>query len=186
MNRCYSLLRRTAPRRREAGFTLVELLLASLIAGLVLSSAWAWLWNVAGVAARTGERAQAVTIAAAAARSVTTDVRCAVGAASPASGHDPARSLALLSDALEEAADEVTLVWDPARRVLWRNATGTYLADHVTAFAVSYVLADGSPVPGADMTSADWSSVRLVSIELTVTVGSAVISRSFCASVGLL
>ena len=33
--------------------------------------------------------------------------------------------------------------WDPARRVVWRNASGTYLADHVTRFAVSYGLADG-------------------------------------------
>ena len=71
----------------------------------------------------------------------------------PPSGRDPSRSLALVHDHAAAAAETVLIVWDPARGVVWRNASGTYLADHVTRFDVAYVLADGSLVDGGDMTS---------------------------------
>jgi hypothetical protein len=76
------------------------------------------------------------------------------------------------------------VVWDPARAVLWRNASGTYVADHITGFAVAYGLADGRWRAGEAMTAADWPRVRRLRVELAVTVGSATVARSFELLVG--
>ena len=170
--------------RGDAGFSLVESLVAAAVAGVVLAAAFGWLWNVAAVAARTDDRAQAATIAAACVRGVAFEVRQAVGVAAPPSGRDPARALALLHDHPDSAAEDVLVVWDPSRRVVWRNASGTYLADHVTAFRVAYLLADGQTVPGEHMSPADWTAVRGVRVDLTVVVGTAAAERSVLTSLG--
>ncbi len=152
--------------------------MATVIAGLVLSAAYSWLWNVAALAARTDDKAQAATVAGAVARAVAGDVRAAVGVVEPPAGRDPSRSLALSHDHVDKAHEDVLIVWDPARGVVWRNASGTYLADHVTRFDVSYGLADGRRVAGGDMSAPDWAEVRLARVELTVTFGTAVAARA--------
>ena len=83
----------SATRRRERGFTLVELLVAAAIAGLVLSAAYGWLWNVAAFAARTDDAAQAATIASAVSRAIAGDVRDGGVCGAPPAGRDPSRSL---------------------------------------------------------------------------------------------
>ena len=168
---------------RSAGFTLVELLVAAAIIGVVLVAAFGWLWNVAAVAAKADDRAQAATIAAACTRAVACDVGAALAVVPPPSGRQPARTLALLHDRPEVAGDDVLVVWDPSRRVVWRNASGTYIADHVAAFAVAYVLADGSLVAGEHMGVVQWPDVHGVRIDLTVAVGSATVARTLLVSV---
>ena len=112
------------------------------------------------------------------------DVRAAVGVRQPPAGRDPARSLSLAHDHVDVAPEDVLIVWDPARAVVWRNASGTYIADHITGFTVVYGLADGRWLSGAEMTAPDWSSVRRLRVELAATVGSATVSRSLEMKVG--
>lgn len=173
-----------ADRRAGAGFSLVELLAASVIAGIVLSASLGWVWSVAALARADDDRAQAATLAGAASRAVVADVRTALGVRQPPAGHDPSRSLHLAHDRPAGAAETVLIVWDPARRVLWRNASGTYLADHVSRFAVWYVLGGARRVDGAAMGESDWDAVRGVRVELTTVVGSATESRSLEIAVG--
>ena len=158
--------------------------MAAVVAGLVLSAAYSWLWNVAALASRTDDKAQVATVAGAVARAAAGEVRAAVGVVEPPAGRDPSRSLALSHDHVDKAPEDVLVVWDPARGVVWRNASGTYLADHVTRFDVSYGLADGRRVAGEDMSAPDWAEVRLVRIELTVTFGTAVAARALEGVVG--
>ncbi len=171
-------------RRRTRGFTLIELLIGASIAAVILSAAYAWLWNIGAFADGADEGAQAATLAAAVTRAVAADIYAGVGVVEPPSGRDPSRSLALLHDHVAGAPEAVLIVWDPARGVVWRNASGTYLADHVVRFDVAYALADGSLVDGGDMTSSRWSAVRAVHVALEATVGSATARRSLETSVG--
>lgn len=171
-------------RRPDQAFTLIEVLVAAAIAAVVLAGAYGWLWNVAALAGETDDRVQAGTLAAAAARAVGGEVRAAVGVRRPPAGRDPARSLSLAHDHVDMAPEDVLIVWDPARAVVWRNASGTYIADHITGFAVVYGLADGRWLSGVEMVSADWTSVRRLRVELAATVGSVMVSRSLEMKVG--
>lgn len=171
-------------RRRDQAFSLIEVLVAGAVAAIVLAGAYGWLWNVAALASQTDNRVQAGTMAAAAARAVGGDVRAAVGARQPPVGRDPARSMSLAHDHVDVAPEEVLIVWDPARAVLWRNASGTYIADHITGFTVVYGLVDGRWLSGAEMAASGWPSVRRLRVQLAATVGSATVSRSLELNVG--
>ena len=173
-----------ADSRADAGFSLVELLVASVIAGIVLSASLGWVWSVAALARAEDDRAQAATLAAAASRAVIADVRAAVGVRQPPAGRDPSLSVCVVHDHSAAAAETVLIVWDPARRVLWRNASGTYVADHVSRFAVRYVLDGARQVDGASMGAAEWDAVRGVQVDVTTVVGSATESRSLEIAVG--
>jgi prepilin-type N-terminal cleavage/methylation domain-containing protein len=179
-----SRVRAVAVRHPARGLTLLEVLVATAIAGLVVAAAFAWLWNVAALAGKADDKAQATTIASAVSRAIAADVRAATIVDDPPVGRDPACSLALAHDHVDVAPEAVLVVWDPSRAVVWRNAPGTYLADHVTRFDVSYRLADGRRLTGSEMASRDLSSVRVVRIELTVVVGSAVVRRATETTVG--
>ncbi len=139
-----SLPGRETTRPSGGGFTLVELLVGASIAAVILAAAYAWLWNVAALADGADDRAQAGTLAAAVSRAVAADVHAGVCVVEPPAGRDPSRSLSIVHDHAAVAAEVVLIVWDPARGVVWRNASGTYIADHVSGFAVEYVLADGA------------------------------------------
>lgn len=167
---------------KPAGFSLVELLVAAAVTGVVLAAAFGWLWNVAGLAGGTDDRVQAATVAAACARAVARDVEAAVAVTQPPVGRDAARSLALRHDRPGVAAEDVLVVWDPGRRVVWRNASGTYLADHVAAFELSYLLPDGRLIAGGDMEAVHWATVRGVRVRLSVTIGAVTQERALLVS----
>ena len=175
---------RTRACLEGGGFTLVELLVGASIAAVVLSASSAWLWNVAALADSADDRAQAATVAAVVSRAVAADVHAGVGVVEPPAGRDLSRSLALKHDHVAVAAEAVLIVWDTARGVVWRNASGTYIGDHISGFAVAYVLADGARVDGADMSQTDWGVVRAVRVDLVARVGSATVRRSVETSVG--
>lgn len=166
-----SITRRTSSRDAAAGFGLVELLVAAAIAGLVLAATWGWLWTVGTATARVDDCAQAGSTAAAALRGVVRDVRLATAVLPPPDGRDPDHSLLLRRDEPDGASEPVLIVWNAARGVLWRNASGTYLSDHVTAFDVSYVTADGRRVGGSEVDAAEWGALRAVCLELSVALG---------------
>ena len=183
---CLTAAGRAASRRSGpgAGFTLVEVLVAAVVTGVVLAASYGWLWSVAALARRTDDRVQATTLADAAARGIEGDVHASIGVAPPPAGRDAALSLALIHHHPGMAPESVLIVWDAARRVVWRNASGTYIADHVSSFGVEYRLRDGRLVPGAEMTDGEWTIVTAVCVELAANVGSAVVGRRFETSVG--
>jgi hypothetical protein len=88
-----------------------------------------------------------------------------------APAHDPARALVLIHDHAGSSPETVTVVWDPARQVLWRNASGTYVADHVTGFSVRYELSDGRQADGAELAPGEWPEVRQVCASVSAGVG---------------
>ncbi len=149
-------VRRGGPAiRREGagrGLTLVELLVAAALASGLLADAWGWVWTTAAAARRTDAGAQTVTAQAFAARMLRADLAACVGLCPPALGVCGPSRLALLCRDPLTGGDKVTVVaWDPTRGVVWRNASGSYLAERVTAFRVRYFAADGtelSPVDG--------------------------------------
>ena len=175
---------RLAGCRRDDGFMLVELLVAVVVAATILTAAFAWLWNIAALAGGADDQAQADTLVAAVSRAVAADLHAAVGVAEPPIGRDPSRSLTLLHDHAASAAETLLVVWDPARGVVWRNASGTYVSDHITRFDVAYVLADGSLVDGERIGPAGWASVCAARVLVTAAVGSVTVRRPVEASVG--
>lgn len=156
----------------------MEVLVAATIVGVVLAATFGWLWNVAALAGRADDRAQAGTTAAGCARAVASEVSASVAVVAPPLGRDPASCLALVRDRPGLAQEDVLIVWQPGRRVVWRNAPGTYLADHITAFAVAYELADGRLVEGGSMEREHWCAVRAVRVDLASEVGSGRAERS--------
>jgi Prokaryotic N-terminal methylation motif len=157
--------------RSRAGVTLVELLVATSVTAVALSGAWAWLWNAGAAAGGEASRAQAATAAAFVVRSVADDLDLAACLSCPPAGMSPDRALCVQHRHDGVAAETVLVAWDPARRVLWRKASGTYLADHVRLFAVDYFRADGQRLVLADFVAADWpQTVSRVAVTVEVTV----------------
>ncbi len=112
------------------------------------------------------------------------DLRAAVSVTAPPAGRDPSVTIALTHDHVDAAAEAVVIVWDPVRRVVWRNASGTYLGDHITAFRLAYTLRDGRRLAPDAVAASEWAAIRDVEVTLAATVGSAVATRSARVSVG--
>ena len=151
------------------GFTLTELLVAVSVSMVVLGAAWPWLWIAGGTARRVDGRTQAATAAAFAARSLTTDVRLSTALLQPPAGRSPAGCLCLQHRHPGEVPEAVLVVWDPARRVLWRKASGSYLADHVEQFALEYFGADGRVLQQADFADPEWPGL-VARLRITIRV----------------
>jgi type II secretory pathway component PulJ len=163
---------RTGLRARDSlGVTLMELLVAVSVSTVVLGAAWPWLWAAASTARGVDGRTQAATATAFAARSLVTDVELASALSQPPSGRSPAESMCLIHSHPGEAPETVLVVWDPVRRVLWRKAPGTYLADHVEAFSVEYFGADEQALSRGDFDDPRWPS-SVARLRITVRVSS--------------
>ena len=166
-------------KRSRAVVTLVELLVATCVTAVALAGAWAWLWSAGAAAGGVADRAQAATAAAFSVRSVADDLGLATSLSCPPTGMSPARALCMEHRHDGVAAETVLVAWDPARRVLWRKASGTYLADHVERFAVDYFCADGRLLGSADLTAPGWpQTVARVTVTVDVTVGARAIRAS--------
>jgi type II secretory pathway component PulJ len=157
---------RRPARARELGVSLVELLVATVVAGVVLAGSWAWLWSVAAPAHSLDASAQATSAAAFAMRAVTRDLEESTALLTPtACAAD--RGLLLEHRHPASAPEQVAIVWDASRRVLWRKTSSTYLADHVTRFAVTYLSPDGDGVR-AGSAGSELAGVARVRVDLTV------------------
>ena len=163
---------RRARMRSRAGVTLVELLVATCVTAVALTGAWAWLWNAGAAANGSAGRAQAATAAAFAVRSVADELGLATALVRPPAGLSPDRAVCVEHRHDGVAVETVLLAWDPARRVLWRKAPGSYLADHVERFAVDYFGADGRRLGAADFAAAGWpQTVARIVVTVEVAVG---------------
>jgi hypothetical protein len=160
------------------------LLVAMVITAVVLGAAFGWVWTLGSLAGGADDRAQAATLAAAAERTVEADVSASVAVGAPPDGRNPAVAVSLTHDRVDRAQESVVLAWDSARRVLWRNAGGTYVADHVSEFSLAYRLADGSCVDGAAMSAASWAGVRALRVHLATAIGRAHTARTFEVALG--
>lgn len=159
-------------RPAAAGLTLVELLVATCVVTAVLGAAWPWLWNTGQAARAAAARAQAGTSAAFALRCIRDDLGVATRVLVPADGRTPDAALYVRHEHAGASPETVSVVWDPARKVVWRKAPGTYLADHVETFSVRYFRADGSRLLSGDFALGDWAaSVARVSVTLSTRVG---------------
>ena len=157
----------------QAGVSLVELLVATVIAAVTLCAAWAWLWNAGGASSATVDRTRAATAAAFAARCISDDLDASASLQVPPSAYGPGRALDVTHIHPGAVPESVLIVWDPSRHVLWRKASGTYLADHVTRFAVTYYDGVGRVLSPAALESPAWPSrVARVAVEIVVAVGS--------------
>jgi hypothetical protein len=172
------------PGRAESGVSLVELLVAATIASVVLAGSWAWLWNVGVASSVTADRARAATAAAFAVRSISDDLDVSASLQVPPPPYSPARALTLSHLHPGVAAESVLIVWDPARRVLWRKAPGTYLADHVSQFDVVYLDSAGNELPPTDLAGSAWCG-RVATVAVTVVVSAGHESAAASCSVAL-
>jgi len=157
--------------RGACGVTLAELLVAVSVSTVVLGAAWPWLWAAGGTARRVDGRTQAATTAAFAARSLVTDVELSTALLQPPAGRSPADCVCLLHRHPGEAPETVLVAWDSARRVLWRKAPGTYLADHVESFSLEYFGADERTLGRADFDDSEWPS-SVARLRITIRVSS--------------
>ncbi|MEI6451459.1 MAG: hypothetical protein WCP98_16155 [Actinomycetes bacterium] len=158
--------------RSRAGVTLVELLVAACVTAVALTGAWGWLWSAGGAARSSAGRAQAATAAAFAVRTIADELGLATALIRPPVGMSPDRALSMEHRHDGVAVETVLVAWDPARRVLWRKTSGTYLADHVELFAVDYFSADGRRLSAADFAAAGWPrAVARIAVTVEVTVG---------------
>jgi hypothetical protein len=170
-----------AKLRSRAGVTLVELLVAACLTGVALAGAWGWLWTAGGASRGASGRGQAATAAAFAVRSLADELGLATSLSCPPAGMPPDRALCIEHRHEGVPAETVLVVWDPARRVLWRKAPGTYLADHVERFAIDYFCADGQRLEAADFAAPGWPQTVariVVTVEVTIGEGTARAVRS--------
>ena len=86
--------------------------------------------------------------------------------------HAGAQSAGEPSSHADVSREDVLIVWDPARAVLWRKSSGSYLADHVSAFRLTYFDSGGRELAGSDFALPEWpAGVARVCVRLTVTMG---------------
>lgn len=165
----------------DSGFTMCELLVSSLVAAVVLGAGWSWLWTANAAAVRDDARAQARTAAAFALRAAAADLRQAFTVTAPPAC-PPGCGLRLLLVRPGREPEVVDIVWDSARRVLWRKTSSSYLADHVRRFEATCFGPSGEEIgpPGAAPTD----DVRLVRLEVDVQLGADVVAAALDVAVG--
>ena len=160
--------------RCTVGLTLIELLVAACVAATALGAAWPWVWNAGATARAQVARAQAATSLSFALRVIDDDLAQATAVLTPTGGRDPETALYLRHDHPGEPPETVAIVWDAPRKVLWRKASGTYLADRVDAFSVRYFRSDGTQLLGDDFAAAEWAtSVARVCVSVRTRDGGA-------------
>ncbi len=163
----------------------MELLLATAIAAVALGAAWPWLWTVATAARGVEARAQSETQAAYATRAIAEELRLAVNLQPVPPPLSPDRALHISHNHRGSGVESIVIAYDPSRRVLWRKASGTYLADHVTQFKVSYLNEGGEPLAASELASASGlARVALIRTHVTVSRYGQQATRISCMVVG--
>jgi len=170
-------------QRCQAGFSLLELLVATAIAGVVLAGGWAWCWSVSSSCAAGAERLDAASSLAFARRLSANELRGSEGLVATSGAGCTATAISFIVPAASGPAPElITYVWDAGRRVLWRKAPGSHVAEGVDSFSVSYFDDQDRLVPpasGGALSTSELSRVRLVELSAVVSCGRQTASASW-------
>ena len=171
--------------RGGRGVTLVELLVSTVLAGLMLAMAWPWCWQVGGRWRADATAADASSTVATVRRVTLAEVSSAVALIRTPDTGCGGSSLAFVVPAEAGATTIVTYVWDERRGVLWRKAPGSHLAEAVTGFSVKYYDDEGRSLrldATGYLADAELTRVRLV--RFTLAIGEQP-STSWVAAVGV-
>jgi prepilin-type N-terminal cleavage/methylation domain-containing protein len=177
-----TIVARRRARRRGAGFSLIELLVATSVAAVVLTGGWAWCWTVSRSCAAGSERLDAGSSIAFARRLSTSELDQCAGLVTTPDARCSATSIAFIVPSGDGATELVTYVWDAGRRVLWRKASGSHLAEGVDDFSITYFDDQGRTLPiapGAEPPMADLALVRRVELRLVVRCAAQTASASW-------
>ncbi len=168
---------------RRAGFGLIELLLATAIAGVVLAGGWAWCWSASSTCAAGAERLDAASSLAFARRLSTTELRQCLALSDSSGAGCSATAISFIVPVASGTGSElITYVWDAGRRVLWRKAPGSHVAEGVDSFAISYLddqdqvlpLVDGGLLPATEL-----ARVHMVELSATIACGRQTMAASW-------
>lgn len=179
-----AVLRRS--RRTPAGFSLLELLIATTVATVVLAAGWAWCWSLSGSCAAGSARLDAGSSLAFVQRLSTGELGQCDGLVTASDAGCSATSIAFIVPSGEGPTTElITYVWDPGRRVLWRKSPGSHLAEGVDDFAIAYFDYQGHELPvatGGGLTGAELPLVRRVKLSAVVDCAAQTASASWQVS----
>ena len=165
-------------RPSDAGLSLIEVLVAATLTCLVLAASFGWLSSVVSASDHAADHVEVSSSLAFARRLTTSELRQASALVAvptaPCGRHTI--SFALPSVANDGTYDLITYTWDAGRNILWRKASGSYLAQGVTHFEVHYFGSDGRELaPLIDVLPLSaYASVRAVSFVCTVRYGQSV------------
>jgi hypothetical protein len=162
----------------------VELAAAVLLAVLLLSASWSWLWAAEGAARRGTDAAEASTSVAFARRLLLRELRSALALAPPDAGGGCTSSSLVLLEGDETAVTTVRYAWNAERSVLWRGTSSNYVAEDVAAFTLTYQDASGASMKGEPLSDEQVRAVRTVGVSITVRHGSASVSSSWQVRLG--
>ncbi len=170
-------------QRRRAGFSLLELLVATAIAGVVLAGGWAWCWSVSNSCAAGAQRLDAGSSLAFARRLSANELRGSEGLVATSGAGCTATAISFIVPAASGPAPElITYVWDAGRRVLWRKAPGSHVAEGVDSFSVSYFDDQDrlvAPASGGALSASELSRVRMVELSAVVSCARQTASASW-------
>jgi hypothetical protein len=165
-------------RPSDAGLSLIEVLIAATLTCLVLAASFGWLSSVVSASDHAADHVEVSSSLAFARRLTTSELRQASALVAvptaPCGRHTI--SFALPSVANDGTYDLITYTWDAGRNILWRKASGSYVAQGVTHFEVHYFGSDGRELaPLVDVLPLSaYASVRAVSFVCTVRYGQSV------------
>jgi len=165
-------------RPSDAGLSLIEVLIAATLTCLVLAASFGWLSSVVSASDHAADHVEVSSSLAFARRLTTSELRQASALVAvptaPCGRHTI--SFALPSVANDGTYDLITYTWDAGRNILWRKASGSYVAQGVTHFEVHYFSSDGRELaPLVDVLPLSaYASVRAVSFVCTVRYGQSV------------
>lgn len=168
-------------RSRQHGLTLVEVMLAAALACMLTACAYGWLWGVVHACAREARASDGQTRLAATHRRLALDLAQALTLRAPAEGLSE-RRFALETIDAQGVRREVEYCWDPARRVLWRGSSSSYVADGIQSFRVTYLDAQGREItPSALRRAADGSvlGAAALAVDAAAVSGSATVTASW-------
>lgn len=152
------------------GFSLIELLVATAVTAVILTGAWAWCWSLSGWCATSTERLDAASSLAFARRLTSAELgECrALLADQPVRCSASGIAFVVPSD---DGPEAVTYSYDAARRVLWRKASSSHIAEGVDGFSITYFDARGrtlTPAPGGALPDSDLPLVRRVALRVVL------------------
>jgi prepilin-type N-terminal cleavage/methylation domain-containing protein len=154
---------------QQRGITLTELLIAVAVSATLLAGTVPWVWSAARTARSLDARAQAASVAAYAARTLRDELEMATELLPPPAGVSSDRGLQVRHDHPGQDPEFLMIVWDPARRVIWRKTSSTYVADNVAAFSIERFGGNGEPLIGNDAQSL--AQVARIRFSVTISIG---------------